>query len=532
MVKRLFTYLLILAAAGGSAVAAQAAEKPSLVINITIGSLDAQSLVRYSPYFGERGIKRLLNHGAVFTEARYDHMPTTTAASLATLSTGATPAIHGAIASRWFDRMNNRPVSLIDDENVTGISRREGKGQYSPARLTATTLSDALHRADGSSRIITIAAEPLSAIVTAGRSGLCFWIDEDDCRWTSSSFYMEYLPSWVSEYNRDMRTRMLSENWTARYSTGIYQNTKTFDIVLPDVSARDRRLTGKPLSDIEKINRTPAGTALLFDFAKCIVRAQALGADSHPDILNICIDASRNIVERYGYDSVEYEDMLYRLDSDLADFLDYVFAFVRDKESVAVILTSDHGSSPVSVFNEQEQERFNARQFEVITNAYLGGKFGQGDWVVGYTDRALYINRLLAEEKRIPVTQIQNEAARFATRFRGVSHALSADMLTSNSYAGGCGRKMQNAFYPRRSGDVIINLMPERIEITDDVRSASGSMYDYDTHVPLIIFGAGTKAKRYDHRVDMTSVAPTIAHMLGIAPPTACEGTVLNIEKH
>ena len=50
---------------------------------------------------------------------------------------------------------------------------------------------------------------------------------------------------------------------------------------------------------------------------------------------------------------------------------------------------------------------------------------------------------------------------------------------------------MQNSFYPRRSGDVIINLMPGWIEEHDHKRSSSGSMYGYDTRVPLIFYGAG-----------------------------------------
>ena len=71
--------------------------------------------------------------------------------------------------------------------------------------------------------------------------------------------------------------------------------------------------------------------------------------------------------------------------------------------------------------------------------------------------------------------------------------------------------------------------MPEWIEEREGVRSASGSMYRYDTHVPLVIFGGGIEPAKIAGKADMTSVAVTEARLLGITPPSASEGEVLNI---
>ena len=95
-------------------------------------------------------------------------------------------------------------------------------------------------------------------------------------------------------------------------------------------------------------------------------------------------------------------------------------------------------------------------------------------------------------------------------QFRGVSHALSATAMRTSYFGSGYARKMQNSFYPRRSGDVIINLMPGWIEEHDHKRSSSGSMYGYDTRVPLIFYGAGILPRQIDRPVDMTAVAPTL----------------------
>ena len=93
-------------------------------------------------------------------------------------------------------------------------------------------------------------------------------------------------------------------------------------------------------------------------------------------------------------------------------------------------------------------------------------------------------NHNLVYEKDLSLADIQNEVATFAMQFRGVSHALSATAMRTSYFGSGYARKMQNSFYPRRSGDVIINPMPGWIEEHDHKRSSSGSMYGYDTRVP------------------------------------------------
>ena len=107
---------------------------------------------------------------------------------------------------------------------------------------------------------------------------------------------------------------------------------------------------------------------------------------------------------------------------------------------------------------------------------------------------------------------------------------MSAEAMRGSYFGSGYGRKIQNGFYPRRSGDVIINLMPGWIEEKDDERSSSGSMYRYDTQVPLIIFGGGVVRGKVGDKVDITSLATTLSHIIGVSTPSAAEGEMLKIE--
>ena len=281
--------------------------------------------------------------------------------------------------------------------------------------------------------------------------------------------------------------------------------------------------------EFEALTLTPAANSAMLAFAKQLIAKNEMGADEVPDMLNIVLDAPRMISGRFGPESVEYEDMLYRLDRDLEDFITFLMAQVVDPSQVVITLTSDHGTSPSFNSPGREHERFNVRQAEVIINAFIGAQHGNGEWVLGYVNRAIYLNHNLIYSKGLSIEDIQHNVATFVMQLRGVSHAITAEAMRKSYFGSGYGRKIQNGFYPRRSGDVIVNLMPGWIEERDNVRSSAGSMYRYDTQVPLIIYGGGVKGMQRDEDVDMTSMATTLAVIMDINAPSAAEGEDLTI---
>ncbi len=522
-----------------SALCATAATKPRLVVNIVVSSMRADDLERYAKNFNGNGFRRMTDNGQWFTNASYNYMQTTTPVSLATISTGAMPSTHGVVADRWFDYVTNAQINLIDDAKEQSINYSAGSGNYSPRNLTAQTLSDALLEHNAKSRVATVAMEPLSAIVMAGHTGETYWMESMQSAWTTSSYYVKELPQWISNYNRELiNFSFLEKRWTPIMAYDDYLNSQV--CVIEGIQSKNNKridvITEKGLDikahvsdDFDKLCYTPAGNKAVLAFAKQLIAKSEMGQDEVPDMLNIVLDAPRYISRRYGPESVEYEDMLYRLDRDLGDFITFLLAQVKDPQQVLITLTSDHGTSPSYNPPGKERECFNVRQAEVITNAYIGSKYGNGEWVLGIVDRAIYLNHNLIEGKGLSLADVQHDVATFVMQLRGVSHAVSASAMRNSYFGSGYGRKIQNGYYPRRSGDVIINLMPGWIEEQDKVRSQSGAMYRYDTHVPLVILGGGVKATRRDENVDMTSLATTQALLIGINEPTAAEGEDLTI---
>lgn len=536
---RFTRYIVVIAAFILSAASmAMAQTEPRLVVNIVISSMGAEDLDRYADNFSSAGLRRIINGGQRFTNASYDYMQTTTPVSLATLSTGATPSIHGVVADRWFDYVGNKEVSLIEDRKEQSVNYSGGSGSYSPRNLIAQTLSDALAQQHPDSHIATIAVEPLSAIVMAGRSGEVYWMETLQSSWTTSSYYSKELPKWIADYNyQDQNEEYAIKRWTSLLPYDNYHNSQV-SVVEGLQSKTNKRIIHVQETPLAKgtmddiyyqMCYTPAGNSAMLAFAREVVVHNKMGGDAVPDMLNIVLDTPRLISNRFGPESVEYEDMLYRLDRDLESFLSFLLTQVAAPEQLLIVLTSDHGTSPSYNATEDVRERFNVRQAEVITNAFIGSIYGNGDWILGCIDRAIYLNHNLIMDKGLSLEKIQNDVATFVMQLRGVSQAVTAESMRGSYFGSGYGRKIQNGFYPRRSGDVVLNLMPEWIEEREQTRSMSGSMYRYDTQVPLIIYGAGCKAQLRNDKIDMTSLAATQAEILGIMAPSAAEGEEITI---
>lgn len=508
------------------------AAKPRLVVNIVVSQMRYDYLSRFGQNMDSDGFNKFLNNGIVFTDARYNFMQTTTPATLATLTTGADPSMHGVVGERWIEYTLNNTVDLIEDYDVRGLDCDYGIGQYSPHNLTVPTIGDRLKEQNPDSKVVTIALDPVSAVVAGGQTSHVYWMDETRGNWISSTAYMEDLPEWVERYNSlRIADQYLDFEWMLSKPKYAYVNTvySVFDFEKTKESRFKKIVSFKFLKkkDIPKdypgILRTPVGNSLVTEFAKQAIIYEDLGRNEHTDLVNIVYDTPRYIGELYGGESIENEDMLYQLDGDIAELVSFIGTHTNMND-VIIVLTSDHGASDSFDYKETPRERFNTSQFRVIVNGFMNTQYGPGDWVIDYVDRQLYLNRNLIYTNGLSLEEVQNRVAAFALQFRGVSHVLTSTAMQNSFFSGSYAEKMQNSFYPKRSGDVTINLMPGWIEESDDRRAASGSMYEYDTHVPLMILGPQLYGQKISRTVNMRDVAPTLARIMKISRPIASEG--------
>lgn len=498
------------------------ASPPRLVVNIVVGSLREADLTRLEDNL-QGGLARLMSEGAHYTEAYYDYALTTTAAGLATITTGVEPAIHGAVGEQWWSHVDGSHVELIADHKAYPVEFSIGAANVSPHLLATPTLGDMLLNHNPKSKHLTIAIDDLSAIVLNGRQGVAYWAENNNTLWTTSSAYSDKLPAWVTEYNRaKTNTFYTLTRWTPLLDITRYHNSEV--AVVEGIVGKSTQL----LSDINlrltdtlygKMRYTPAGNTMLIEFASSLIAQEHLGQDDATDILNLSLDTATYIAQTYGTESIEYEDMLYRLDSDLAEFMTYIYA---QCPGAVIVLSSPHGTSPsYNPAQGAERERLNTRQMEVIVNAFLGARYGSDNYILGYANNALYLNHAVLHAKKLSVEDIREEVATFLLQMRGVSTALSASKLRNSTFSEGRNRLVQRSYCPTRSGDVIIDLLPGWCVERSGIRSASDAGYNYDRHVPLIIYGPNIRAQEIERTVSIEAVAPTIATLVGMEIPWA-----------
>src|SRR4026208_2377344 len=103
---------LVLSLLSGPADAQQA--KPFLVVVIVVDQMRRDYIQDYGPKW-TKGLRRLVDQGAWFTNAAYPCGTTLTCPGHATISTGTLPSTHGIISNQWWDRATQQVVSCTSD---------------------------------------------------------------------------------------------------------------------------------------------------------------------------------------------------------------------------------------------------------------------------------------------------------------------------------------------------------------------------------------------------------------------------------
>jgi arylsulfatase A-like enzyme len=282
-------------------------------------------------------------------------------------------------------------------------------------------------------------------------------------------------------------------------------------------------------NDFSLLRETPFGNTLTTSFAIRLIENEKLGKDDVIDYLSICYSSTDNIGHRFGPSSVEMGDAILRLDDEIKNLLSYLNDSIG-KKNVLIYFTSSHGISEIPAVLESKRipaGYFKQDQALQLLRSYLNAVYGEGDWVKGYSERQVYLNRTLIEDARIPLEEVQKKVARFLVQFSGVAAAYPYSAFEANDFGNGNLKRIINNFSPQRSGDVIITLNPGWIEKDGDYVTNHNSPYEYDSHVPLIWYGWTVNRSSISRKVNMTDIAATLSSLCKVPYPNACTGEPL-----
>ena len=518
-------------------------DKPRLVVGIVVEQLRYDQIERFRDRFGDNGIKRLINEGTYFKNASFEHMLTQSSPGHATISTGAEPSQHGIPSDNWYVPLRDELISSTRDARVYPVGGSFESGLHSPANLQASTFSDELKMSTNQrSKVFGVGINENAAILSTGHSADgVFWFDNGTGTWMSSTYYTESLPAWVNDFNAlNYAESYLSNPWDLFRPREIYSDclpdTNNFEAGFNSLNyfpydlrkLRSKVVTGAK-NDFSLLRETPFANSLTTRFAIRLIEQENLGRDDATDFLSLCYSATDNIGHRFGPSSVEMGDAILRLDDEIRYLLTYLNDSIG-KKNVLIYFTSAHGISEIPSVLEHNRipsGYFRHNQAVQLLRSYMNAVYGEGDWVKGYSERQVFLNRTLIEDARLSLDEVQKKVARFLVQFSGVAAAYPYTAFEANGFGSGNMKRIMNNFNPQRSGDVIIILNPGWVDKEGDYVTNHNSPYECDSHVPLIWYGWTVNRASVLRKVNMTDIAATLSSLCRVPIPNACTGEPL-----
>ncbi len=516
-----------------------ASQKPKLVVGIVVDQMRFDYLTRFEAQFGDRGFKRLMSDGFECRNNHFNYVPTYTGPGHASIYTGTTPANHGIISNNWYNKFEKQQVYCAGDTTVASVGIDGPAGQMSPHRMLTTTVTDQnrLHT-QMRGKTIGISLKDRGAILPAGHTAnAAYWFEGgDEGKWITSTFYMNELPKWVQDFNASAKAKSYLKEWNTLKPIETYIESGD------DLNSYEGGFRGKEeavfpydLAELAEQNggysllkSTPYGNNLTTDFALEALDAEGLGQDADTDFLAVSYSATDYVGHNFGVNSKEVEDMYVRLDLDLERLLDALDQKVG-KGNYTVFLTADHGAVNVPAYlsaNKIPSGYFDNRAFETALNEFVVSEFGEEGLIEDISNYQVFFNYENLAAAEINAEALQQKIAHFALQYDLMDKVYTRAELNQANYTSGVAALIQKGFNQKRSGDVFLVLDPGVISYSR-TGSTHGSAFSYDTHAPLLFYGAGIKKGKTYELTEIPDIAPTIAALLGIEFPNGTTGKVI-----
>ncbi|WP_292891470.1 alkaline phosphatase PafA [Nonlabens sp.] len=515
-------------------------DSPKLVVGIVVDQMRYDYLSRFYHRYSEDGFKRLMKGGFQLTNNHYNFVPTYTAPGHASIYTGTSPMNHGIIGNNWYDKFEDKVIYNAGDDQVIGVGTTSDEGRMSPRRMLTTTITDQLElQTQGRAKVIGISIKDRGAILPAGHAAdAAYWFEgSDQGNFISSSFYMDQLPQWVTDFNALKKAEEYLKTWNTLYPIETYTASGS------DLNDFEKAPKGKQAAvfpyDLNKlkaengnyslIKATPYGNSIVADFAIEALKKEEMGKDSIADFLAVSFSSTDYIGHQYGVNSIEIEDTYLRLDQDIARFLKALDEEVG-KGNYTVFLTADHGAVNNPAYLQSRNINagyFDRSDFRNKLNNALIEKYGFDDLISNISNDQIFFNKVNLIKNTINPIDLEHFIASTIIDYTSIDKVYTRKALVSGAMQDGIGTLIQNGFHHKRSGDVIYVLEPAVISYSK-TGSTHGSSQSYDTHVPLLFYGNGINQGSSSKRTEIIDIAPTISSLLKISFPNAATGNPIS----
>ncbi len=526
--------------------------QPRLVAVIIIDQFAYHYIPKLHTHF-RYGFKELFEKGVVYTRAYHAHAVPETAPGHHALSTGTLPSIHSVILNEWFDSHGKgtfygypslQPTE--DDNKYNALSCTQTRVDGLSDQFVMASTNDTTHHA------LALSLKPQPALSCAQRLGKAVWFNEYTGNFISNANYFAQTPSWLNDFNQKYQLpKLTSVTWHCLYPP----HDKAYDFPYIDnydfVSLSKPMIGGMPIpiKDVEsfyKIDdskhqehtayslflKTPHASKALIELAKVALDETFKSNKKDRLLLWLCLGNLDLLCHYYGPHARESIDTIYHFDEQIQDFMNYATKLVG-ADNCMFVLTADHGIAPVpEIMNKQGMslaKRVRAKDLISSMNDLIKKKYNLDAVVSMYEPTFFILNKdALATVSQSIQQSIIADIKNFLAHHEGIKRVWTQEELRQATFQPDSLENFyKNQLYNNRFGDIIC--MPEPYCLISNYAAGTShlSPYDYDTHVPLIIYHKGIEHHVISQKVWAGQLPGTLATMLGINRPVASNCEIL-----
>ena len=517
--RKFFTSLIAVFVVVG--LQAQQQHAPKLVVCITIDQLRGDYLDYFKGIYGEHGFKRLMNDGTSFRHVQFEFSSIDQASAFATIFTGANPCYHSITGNKRYDFEKELEQSCIYDAYFLGNYTTQS---FSPKNLLSSTIGSELKYASkGVSKVYAIAPEAESAVLSAGHAADgAFWIDNYNGKWVTTTYYKKDIPPYVDKFNsgsESLSSRLSSITWSPMLATDQYDALP----YIADKKSYRYTFNEKEFGCYPRFKTSPFINKEVSRLAIEFINSDDIGVHPTPDMLLLTLYGGNFLDVQDKTYTQEIQDIYYQLDQSIADILNAIDKKIGLDKTLVVVTGTGYYTD-----TEMIPEGLNAaggtfypKRTTAVLQMFLRHQYGAKDWISGYYNQQIFLNRKLIEDEKIDLATIQLQAAEFIAPSAGVQQVVTDFSLRNGDWNEGNATLRYGTHHTGR-GDLIIELAPGWGIDNETTGQKTNVKRNNAVVTPLIFFGNGLKPTRIERTVYATEIAPTISNFLRIRAPNAC----------
>lgn len=516
-----------------------------LVVVIIIDQLPSWSFEGDSARL-DGGIARLLREGAYYPRVEIPYAITYTAPGHAAIGTGAPPAVTRILANGWYFPALKLKLSATFDPGSPVFSIVERPPGTPPSfgasgkRLVVDGVADVLRRdTGGKGRSVSVSLKGRSAIFASGRQpDIAVWYDPLQAAVTTSRQYVDSAPAWLQELASEhpIRPRLAAYQWTRLADVDHAAMTGIIDAI-PGESEEQGLGNAFPYqpsksrSPERSLRSMPLADDIVLEATYAAMAAERLGQDDVADLLTISFSAHDQAAHNWGQESWERLDLLLRLDDKLGAFLQHLDERVG-KGRYAVLLTSDHGATPMVEHSTKANKPAGRISYETVlgaVNQAAVSVLGEGQWAIELAASSVYMSDDFAARSAADRERALDAAVVAVRALPGMAYAARTDQI-----GGECERRAGMEALACRSvvvgmsGAIFVAAAENYLLTRYTTGTGHGAPSLHDRQIPLIVSAPGwTPGRVADAQVSILQIAPTVASLLGVGAPPAAKSPAL-----